>query len=53
VIIEPNKEQPFDKDGNLNGQVLGREKGTIFNVPAFVDFLRGPLEKSKQLSSTR
>jgi thiol:disulfide interchange protein DsbD len=53
VILRPNREQPFDKDGNLNGEVLGREKGTIYNVPNFVQFLQKPQQAENQVTMAR
>jgi thiol:disulfide interchange protein DsbD len=42
VILKPDKDKPFDKDGNLNGTVIATEKGTIFDVNKFVRFLQTP-----------
>jgi thiol:disulfide interchange protein DsbD len=42
IILKPNRNEPFTRDGLLNGEVLGKEKGTIFSVDNFVAFLAEP-----------
>src|SRR5262249_38692759 len=42
IILKPNRNEPFTGDGLLNGEVLGKEKGTIFSVDNFVAFLAEP-----------
>ena len=39
VIFRPDGDRPFDAEDNLQGKALGIERGTIFDVPAFVNFL--------------
>ncbi len=44
VVFRPDLDRPFDAEDNLQGKALGIERGKIFNVPAFVNFLREPLQ---------
>jgi thiol:disulfide interchange protein DsbD len=48
VIFQPDRKEPFDKNGNLNGKVLATEKGTIFDIPKFVQFLQTPQRNGTQ-----
>jgi thiol:disulfide interchange protein DsbD len=50
VIFRPDPKEPFDTKGNLKGAVLGTEKGTIFDVDGFVQFLQKPQKSETQLS---
>jgi thiol:disulfide interchange protein len=45
VVFRPEKDQPYDAEDFLKGKTLRIERGKIFDVPAFVTFLREPLQE--------
>lgn len=43
VIFRPDRDRAFDAEELLKGNVVGKQGGTIRDIPAFVTFLRDPL----------
>ncbi len=52
LIIKPAKDAPLDK-GLPKGEILGREKGQIINVPAFVELLENALANQPRAAHLR
>ena len=50
IIFRPDPKEPF-RDGKLNGEVLARRNGKIFDVSDFVAFLRAPLANQVALGN--
>src|SRR5205823_11984968 len=50
IIFRPDPKEPF-KDGHLNGKMVGKRNGQIFDLPDFVAFLKEPAQNQVALAT--